>query len=64
MMIPHSNDEKRGFLKEMKTLLHSALTLPRVIMQIVSQFLFIIRSRLTAACSAPYSFCERVEILY
>jgi hypothetical protein len=30
--------EKRGFLKEVKTLLHSALTLPRVIMQIVSRF--------------------------
>jgi solute carrier family 45 protein 1/2/4 len=35
----YSNDEKRGFLKELKTLLHSALTLPRVIMQIVSRFL-------------------------
>jgi hypothetical protein len=33
-MMLHSNDEKRGFMKELKTLVHSALTLPRVIMQL------------------------------
>ena len=37
VLIPRRN-EKRGFIKEIKTLYQNTLTLPRVILQIVSRY--------------------------